>query len=61
MPSKFRLTFDLKAEADSSDLLDLLIEFQQQLADELDEGEDFYGDPVPNEACPSTCSVEHIK
>ena len=41
MPQTFRLSFDISAEADPSDLLDRLIEFQQQLVDELEEGEDF--------------------
>ena len=41
MPQTFRLSFDISAEADPSDLLDRLIEFQKQLVDELEEGEDF--------------------
>jgi hypothetical protein len=28
--------------------------------DELDEGEDFFGETVPNHATADTCSVEHI-
>ena len=60
MPRTFRLSFDISAEADPSDLLDRLIDFQQQLVDELDEGEDFFGEPVPNHATADTCSVEHI-
>ena len=59
MPQTFRLSFDISAEADPSDLLDRLIEFQQQLVDELEEGEDFFGEPVPNHASSNTCSVEH--
>ena len=60
MPQTFRLSFDISAEADPSDLLDRLIEFQKQLVDELEEGEDFFGEPVPNHASSNTCSVEHI-
>ena len=60
MPQTFRLSFDISAEADASDLLDRLIEFQQQLVDELDEGEDFFGETVPNHATADTCSVEYI-
>ena len=57
----FRLTFDIVAHgADPSDLLDRLIEFQQQLVDEIEEAEDFYGDLMSNEADESTCSVESI-
>tara|TARA_R110001583_G_scaffold1589_5_gene12387 strand:- start:873 stop:1085 length:213 start_codon:yes stop_codon:yes gene_type:complete len=57
----FRLTFDIKADADPSDLLDRIVEFSQKLAEELEEGEDFYGNAIPNEADPDTCSVELIE
>ena len=60
MNSTFRLTFDIQCGADPADLLDRLIEFQQQLVDELEEGEDFFGETVPNQATADTCSVEHI-
>ena len=56
----FRLSFDISCGADPSDLLDRLIEFQQQLVDELDEDEDVFGETVPNHATADTCSVEHI-
>ena len=57
----FRLTFDIQCGADSADLLDRLIEFQQQLVNELEEEEDVFGEPMPNRGDEGTCSVEHIK
>jgi hypothetical protein len=57
----YRLTFDITAgNADASDLLDRLIEFQQQLVDEIEEDEDFYGAPINNVGDESTCSVESV-
>lgn len=50
MPQTFRLSFDITSEADPSDLLERLIQFQQEFV-EPDEGEDAEED---------TCSVEHI-
>jgi hypothetical protein len=57
----YRLTFDITARnADASELLDRLIEFQQQLVDEIEEDEDFYGEPINNVGDESTCCVEHL-
>jgi hypothetical protein len=57
----FRLTFDIQCGADPADLLDRLIEFQQQLVNELEEEKDVFGEPMPNRGDEGTCSVEHKK
>ena len=45
----YRLTFDITARnADASELLDRLIEFQQQLVEEIEEDEDWNGNIIEN-------------
>ena len=57
----YRLTFDITARnADASELLDLLIEFQQQLVDEIEPHEDWDGNIIENIGDEDTCSVEHL-
>tara|TARA_R110000772_G_scaffold174830_1_gene286738 strand:- start:137 stop:319 length:183 start_codon:yes stop_codon:yes gene_type:complete len=57
----YRLTFDITAgNADASDLLDRLIEFQQQLIDDIEEDEDTYGVVINNVGDEGTCCVEHL-
>ena len=57
----FRLTFDITARnADASELLDRLIEFQQQLVDEIEPHEDWDGNIIENIGDEDTCSVEHL-
>ena len=57
----YRLTFDSSARnADASELLDRLIEFQQQLVEEIEEDEDWNGDIIENVADESTCCVEQL-
>ena len=57
----YRLTFDITARnADASELLDRLIEFQQQLVDEIEPHEDWDGNIIENIGDEDTCSVEHL-
>ena len=57
----YRLTFDITARnADASELLDRLIEFQQELVDEIEEDEDWNGNIIENVGDEDTCSVESI-
>ena len=57
----YRLAFDITARnADASELLDRLIEFQQQLVEEIEEDEDWNGDIIENIGDEDTCSVESI-
>ena len=57
----YRLTFDITARnADASELLDRLIEFQQELVGEIEEDEDWHGVPINNVADESTCCVESV-
>tara|TARA_Y100000593_G_scaffold80590_1_gene150483 strand:+ start:693 stop:875 length:183 start_codon:yes stop_codon:yes gene_type:complete len=57
----YRLTFDISARnADPSELLDRLIEFQRQLVEEIEEDEDWNGDVIENVGDEDTCCVEHI-
>ena len=57
----YRLTFDITARnADASELLDRLIEFQQQLVEEIEPHEDWDGNIIENIGDEDTCSVEHL-
>ena len=57
----YRLTFDITARnADASELLDRLIEFQKQLVEEIEEDEDWSGNIIENVGDEDTCSVESI-
>ncbi len=57
----YRLTFDITARnADASELLDRLIEFQKQLVEEIEEDEDWNGDIIDNVGDEDTCCVESI-
>jgi len=57
----YRLTFDITARnADASELLDRLIEFQQELVGEIEEDEDWHGDIINNVADERTCCVEQL-
>ncbi len=57
----FRLTLEITARnADPSELLDRLIEFQQQLVDEIEEDEDWHGNVVANVGDEGTCCVEVV-
>ena len=57
----YRLTFDITARnADASELLDRLIEFQQELVDEIEEDEDWNGNIIENVGDEDTCSVHNL-
>ncbi len=57
----YRLTFDITARnADASELLERLIEFQQQLVEEIEPHEDWDGNTIENVGDEDTCCVEHI-
>ncbi len=57
----YRLTFDISARnADASELLDRLIEFQQELVGEIEEDEDWNGNIIENVGDEDTCSVESV-
>ena len=56
-----RLTFDTTARnADASDLLERLIEFQQQLVEEIDPHAAWDGNIIENVGDEDTCCVEHL-
>jgi len=61
MSCEYRLSFNITTNADASELLELLQAFQKQLVEDLEEGEDFYGNPVPNEGDEHNCSVDFIQ
>ena len=46
--------------ADASELLDRLIEFQQELVGEIEEDEDWNGNIIENVGDEDTCSVESV-
>ena len=57
----YRLTFDITARnAAASELLERLLEFQQQLVEEIEPHEDWDGNIIENVGDEDTCCVEHL-
>ena len=55
---KYLLSFTIDTEADSSDLLDRLTQYAENLAEDLEPGEDWYGHEVPAKLDTRSVTVE---